>query len=206
MASFLCIAIHCIVGLFYQQQSMGLYSTFSLLSSIPPLPLNQYSHRALGTSILCESCLALFYLASDFVNQFAQPDPQVHLCRVVFSLSKASAWARVKKKEKKAHFQTFPKSHKFLMKRLLQLSVRASQQQRLEAEWSLGEGFHFPTGPDPPNSEAKWVKAKDVLTEASWTVPSSVPEALSVHNAFNSVILGPNPALVVGGWISPPIP
>lgn len=36
-----------------------------------------------------------------------------------------------------------------------------------------------------------------MLTEASWTVPSSVPEARSVYTAFNSVILGPSPALMI---------
>lgn len=85
------------------------------------------------------------------------------------SLSKASAEARVKKK-KKAYFQTFLSavvSHRFLLKKFLQLSIRASQQQVLEAEQGLREGFHSCTGPDPRNNEAEWVKAKDMLTEAS---------------------------------------
>lgn len=125
-----------------------------------------------------------------------------------------SAWAKLVPKQewrrrKKPIFRIFVSaavSHRFLLKKLLQLSIRASQQQRLEAEWRLGEGFHFATGPDPLNNKAKWVKAKDMLTEASWTVPSSVPEALSVYTAFNSVILGLNPALMIGGWLSPPMP
>lgn len=94
-------------------------------------------------------------------------------------------------------------SYRCLCKELLQLSIRASQQQRLEAELGLGEGFHSCTGPDPLNNEAKWVKAKDMLSEASWTVPSWVPEALSDYAAFNSAILGPSPALMVGGWLFP---
>lgn len=113
------------------------------------------------------------------------------------------------RKREKAYFRTFLNVavlHRFFLKKFLQLSIRDSQQQMLEAEQGLRVGFHSCAGPDPQNNEAKWVKAKDMLTEASWTVPSSVPEALSVHNVFNSVILGPGPALMLRGWLSPPLP
>lgn len=83
------------------------------------------------------------------------------------TLSKAGAEAEVKKK---AYFQIFLSAavpHRFLLKEFLQLSIRDSQQQKLEAEQGLGVGFHSCTGPNPQNNEAKWVKAKDMLTEAS---------------------------------------
>ena len=191
---------------------MVLYSALSLLSSIPPAPLNQYLRHVFGTSILCQFCLELFCLASDLVNEFAQP-LKTQTLRYTFAEC-FSAWAKLVpkqewRKRKKPIFRLFLSaavSHRFLLKKLLQLSIRASQQQRLEAERGKGEGFHSGTGPDPLNNKAKWVKAKDMLTEVSWTVPSSVPEALLVYTAFNSVILGPSPALMIGGWLSPPVP
>lgn len=49
-----CNALHC--GAVCQPQSMVLYSTLPLLSSIPPAPLNQYLHLVLVLSVVIFSC------------------------------------------------------------------------------------------------------------------------------------------------------
>lgn len=185
----LCIVMHCILGLFISNRAWAcmqhfpvlLHTTGTLNSILGSCVWHKQLMLALSGVILpCEwSCE---WVCPAFKNQTLK-----------YTFAECfSAWAKLVPKQewgkrKKPIFRLFLSaavSHRFPLKKRLQLSIRASQQQRLEAERGLGEGFHSHTGPDPLNNKAKWVKAKDMLTEASWTVPSSVPEACSVYPAF----------------------